>query len=167
MALSVFDLFTIGIGPSSSHTVGPMRAARRFAAALEREQKLASTAGLGVALLGSLGATGRGHGSDAAVVLGLEGETPEGVDPDAIAPRMARLRSERTLRILGQRSIAFSIDEHLRFDGERVLPMHPNGMLFAAYDPSGAALLERKYYSVGGGFVVGESSSPDDLAVPT
>jgi L-serine dehydratase len=167
MALSVFDLFTIGIGPSSSHTVGPMRAARRFAAALEREQKLASTAGLGVALLGSLGATGRGHGSDAAIVLGLEGETPEGVDPDAIAPRMARLRREQTLRILGQREIAFSVDDHLRFDGERVLAMHPNGMIFGAFDASGASLLERQYYSVGGGFVVGDASSPADLAVPT
>jgi L-serine dehydratase len=167
MALSVFDLFTIGIGPSSSHTVGPMRAARRFALALEREQKLDATAGLGIALLGSLGATGRGHGSDAAIVLGLEGETPEVVDPEAIAPRIARLRTERSLRILGRQAIAFSLDEHLRFDADRVLPMHPNGMIFGAFEASGRSLLERKYYSVGGGFVVSETSSPEDLAVPT
>jgi L-serine dehydratase len=144
-----------------------MRAARRFAAALEREQKVAATAGMGIVLLGSLGATGRGHGSDAAIVLGLEGETPEGVDPDAIAPRMARLRTEHTLRILGRHEIAFSLEEHLRFEGDRVLPMHPNGMLFGAFDAAGRSLLERQYYSVGGGFVVGETSSPDDLAVPT
>ena len=80
---------------------------------------------------------------------------------------MARLRAERKLRILGQREIAFSIDDHLRFDGDRVLPMHPNGMLFGAFDASGVSILERQYYSVGGGFVVGDSSGPDDLAVPT
>ncbi len=166
MALSVFDLFTIGIGPSSSHTVGPMRAARRFALALEREKQLEAAAGLGVALRGSLGATGRGHGSDAAVVVGLEGETPEQIDPDAIAPRIERLRREGTLNVLGKRQVVFRLDEHLRFD-DAPLAKHPNGMIFGAFDASGTKLLERRYYSVGGGFVVGEASSPDDLAVPT
>src|SRR5579859_461723 len=137
MALSVFDLFTIGIGPSSSHTVGPMRAARRFAIALEREQKLEQTAGLGVALRGSLGATGRGHGSDAAIVLGLEGETPEQIDPEAIAPRIERMRREGTLNLLGKRQVVFRVAEHLLFD-DAPLAKHPNGMIFGAFDANGA-----------------------------
>ena len=107
MAISVFDLFTIGVGPSSSHTVGPMRAARRFGERLEHDGVLERTARLRADLYGSLGATGRGHGSDRAVLLGLEGETPEGVDPDRIAPRVEEIRRLKRLRLMGRREIAF------------------------------------------------------------
>jgi len=107
MSLSVFDLFKIGIGPSSSHTVGPMRAALRFAEELRRDDLLAVTEHLRVELYGSLGATGKGHGSDKAVLLGLEGERPEDVDTDAIPSRMAAMRESHELRLLGEKLIRF------------------------------------------------------------
>jgi len=159
MALSVFDLFTIGIGPSSSHTVGPMRAARLFAQELDRAGALAQTGVVAVELYGSLGLTGRGHGSDRAVVLGLEGETPEGVDPDSIEQRLARIRERRSLSLLGRRPIAFDEREHLVFHRRGALPMHPNGMRFHAMDRSGRPLKDAVYYSVGGGFVVSEEEA--------
>jgi L-serine dehydratase len=164
MALSVFDLFTIGIGPSSSHTVGPMRAARRFVAAIDRAGLRDAVAEVRVDLHGSLGATGRGHGSDAAIVLGLEGEAPETVDPDSIAPRVERVLRTGRVRLAGACEVTLS---PIRFRGDETLPMHPNGMTFAALDARGDEVLGRRYYSVGGGFVVGEATSPDDLAVPT
>ncbi len=167
MAISIFDLFTIGIGPSSSHTVGPMRAGRRFALALERQQKLEATARVIVELFGSLGATGKGHGTDRAVLMGLEGEMPETIDPDQMGPRVDRIRSEEVLHLLGRRAIALRPSEHLIFHRLRSLPKHPNGMRFVAADADGAELLERTYYSVGGGFVVGESTSSDAPPVPT
>jgi L-serine dehydratase len=164
MALSVFDLFTIGIGPSSSHTVGPMRAARRFVDAIEREGKLDAVAAIRVVLYGSLGATGRGHGTDRAIVLGLEGETPEHVDPDSIGERFDRVRSSGRVRLRAAREVTL---EPIVFRGEESLPKHPNGMAFSAVDAAGKELSVRRYYSVGGGFVVGDATSPDDLAVPT
>jgi L-serine dehydratase len=166
MALSVFDLFTIGIGPSSSHTVGPMRAARRFALALERDAKLDSTAAMKVELYGSLGATGKGHGSDTAVMLGLEGEEPEKIDPDVVASRVERIRSEESLQLLGRRAVPFRPGEHIVFHRLQSLPKHPNGMRFVALDAAGAEIAERTYYSVGGGFVVGEATSGDAPPVP-
>jgi len=167
MALSVFDLFTIGIGPSSSHTVGPMRAARRFAAALEREGKLEATATLKAELYGSLGATGKGHGSDLAVMLGLEGEEPEAIDPDVIPGRVEAIRTAESLRLLGRHAVPFRAGEHLVFHRLQSLPKHPNGMRFAAFDAAGAELAQRTYYSVGGGFVVPEAASADAPPLPT
>jgi L-serine dehydratase len=166
VAISIFDLFTIGIGPSSSHTVGPMRAGRRFVLALERQQKLDDTARVIVELFGSLGATGKGHGTDRAVLMGLEGETPETIDPDQIGPRADRIRGEEVLHLLGRRAIALRPSEHLVFHRLRSLPKHPNGMRFVALDAVGVELLERTYYSVGGGFVVGESASSDAPPIP-
>ncbi|HSD21266.1 MAG TPA: L-serine ammonia-lyase [Anaeromyxobacter sp.] len=158
MATSVFELFKIGIGPSSSHTVGPMKAARRFAEALADGGVLDRTAAIAVDLHGSLGATGRGHGTDRAVLLGLLGETPEGVDVDAIPRRVEEVRARGRLAILGRREIAFREAEHLRFLPQP-LPFHPNGMRFAALDPEGRTLLARTSYSVGGGFVVDEDEA--------
>src|SRR5205814_5408976 len=162
MTISVFDLFTIGIGPSSSHTVGPMRAARRFATGLADAGVLAGTATVHAELFGSLGATGHGHGSAGAVVLGLCGETPEGVDPRAVADRLAAVRESGRLPLLGRHEIAFDERTDLVLHRRRSLPAHPNGMRFAAYGmgaaAGGAPLRERTYYSVGGGFVVDGSA---------
>ncbi|MGH7297792.1 MAG: L-serine ammonia-lyase [Polyangiaceae bacterium] len=167
MALSVFDLFRIGIGPSSSHTVGPMRAARRFAASLEKHGHLGATRAVKVDLYGSLGATGKGHGTDKAVLLGLEGEEPERVDPDVVPARVERVRAEQTLSLLGVHVVPFHPAEDIVFHRLRCLPKHANGMQFHAFAEGGALLAERTYYSVGGGFVVGESTSADAPPVPT
>lgn len=161
MAVSVFDLFKVGIGPSSSHTVGPMLAARRFALRLQREGLLARTARIKAELYGSLGLTGKGHGSDKAVLLGLEGETPEGVDVDAIEARLATIRADRRLALLGAHAIGFEELRDLRFHRRESLPLHPNGLRFAALDADGNALARRDYYSVGGGFVIGDELGPD------
>ncbi|MDY7227111.1 L-serine ammonia-lyase [Hyalangium rubrum] len=158
MAVSVFDLFKIGIGPSSSHTVGPMRAARTFALQLREEGKLERLARLKVELFGSLGATGKGHGSDKAVLLGLQGETPEGVDVESIPARVSRWQSEGRVSVLGLREVPFREGEQLVLHRRRTLPYHPNGMRFSAWDASGAELSVRVYYSVGGGFVVNEGA---------
>ncbi|MEO8505414.1 MAG: L-serine ammonia-lyase [Acidobacteriota bacterium] len=165
MAISVFDLFTIGVGPSSSHTVGPMRAARRFLERLEREGKLDVTARVLAELYGSLALTGKGHGTDRAVLLGLSGETPEGVDPDQIGPTVARVRAEQVLNLYGRRSIPFIERRDLLFHREESLPMHPNGMRFTAFDAAGGTIESRIYYSVGGGFVVNEESAGQDRLV--
>jgi len=155
MTLSVFDLFTIGIGPSSSHTVGPMRAALRFVQAVEG-------AGVGpvkrvkAELFGSLGHTGKGHGSDRAVLLGLEGETPEGVDVDTIGARLASIAERGALRLPGVGEVAFQGASDLVFHRRQTLPLHPNGMKFSALGEGDVELLSRVYYSIGGGFVVGE-----------
>ena len=153
MNLSVLDLFTIGIGPSSSHTVGPMRAARRFAVRLAEAGLLGRVARVQAHLYGSLALTGRGHGSDTAVLLGLEGETPEGVDVDAVAARLAAVRAGGTLRLAGAHRIAFTEKRDLLFHRRESLPGHPNGMRFAAFDAAGGELLACTYFSVGGGFV--------------
>jgi L-serine dehydratase len=160
MALSVFDLFKIGIGPSSSHTVGPMRAARQFALRLRESGALARTARISVMLYGSLGATGKGHGSDKAVLLGLEGHEPDSVDVDAIAGIIERIRSSQELKLLGTQVLAFDEKRDLVFNHRDTLPLHSNGMLFKAFDVAGAELLTGTYYSVGGGFVVSDEPSP-------
>ncbi|HEU4459637.1 MAG TPA: L-serine ammonia-lyase [Methylibium sp.] len=156
MAVSVFDLFKVGIGPSSSHTVGPMRAARLFAQRLHDEGRLAATARVLCELYGSLGATGKGHGSDKAVLLGLMGETPDGVDVDAIEPRLAQLRAHKRIALLGRHAIDHDEARDLIFKRRQSLPLHPNGMRLTAFDAAGAELASRSYYSVGGGFVLGE-----------
>src|SRR3954452_17663574 len=134
MALSVFDLFSIGIGPSSSHTVGPMRAALRFARGLHEDGLLERTARVRAELFGSLGATGHGHGSDKAVLLGLEGERPEDVDTDQVGPRVAAIRAAGRVRLLGTHEITFTEDDDLVLHRRRSLPLHPNGMQFQAFD---------------------------------
>ncbi|HTN49352.1 MAG TPA: L-serine ammonia-lyase [Burkholderiaceae bacterium] len=163
MAVSVFDLFKIGIGPSSSHTVGPMRAARLFALRLDAEHLLDRVARIDIQLHGSLGATGKGHGSDKAVLLGLEGDEPATVDVDAIAGRLAHIRGQKSLRVLGRHAVAFDEREHLHFL-TMPLPFHANGLSFTASEARGNELLARTYYSVGGGFVVSEEVAADGSA---
>ncbi len=162
MAIGVFDLFKIGIGPSSSHTVGPMRAALTFAKGLEDNGLLDRTAAVRTELFGSLGATGKGHGSDKAVLLGLEGEAPELIDPSIIPDRLARIQEQKKLSLLGKHEVAFEEREHLIFHRRRSLPYHPNGMRFAALDDSGEEIRGKVYYSVGGGFVVNEEAAGAD-----
>jgi L-serine dehydratase len=162
MAISVFDLFKIGIGPSSSHTVGPMRAARQFAAGLHDGGALAQAQSITAELFGSLGATGKAHGSDMAVMLGLEGETPEHIDPQAVPQRLEHVRNSGTLSVLGKQPIEFSERVHLLFHPRQALPYHPNGMRFTAYDATGEVLYSKVYYSVGGGFVVNEEAAGAD-----
>ena len=161
MAVSVFDLFKIGIGPSSSHTVGPMRAARMFALALRHGGQLAATARVRAQLYGSLGATGKGHGSDKAVLLGLAGHEPDSVDVDRIEPLLAAIRASGRLSLLGEQAIAFAEKTDLLFYARETLPFHANGLRFTAYGADGAALSERTYYSVGGGFVVSDEVAHD------
>jgi L-serine dehydratase len=153
MAVSVFDLFKIGIGPSSSHTVGPMRAALMFAEGLERDGLLAPTASVKAELYGSLGATGKGHGTDRGVMLGLMGDAPDTVDPDTINERLEAVRTSRLLALLGHHTIPFVMKEHIAFY-RQALPEHPNGMKLRALDANGETLRESTYLSVGGGFVV-------------
>ncbi len=149
MNTSIFELFKIGIGPSSSHTVGPMRAARSFAAALAG----AAIGRIQIELYGSLGLTGRGHGTDRAVLLGLLGEEPDLVDPANIDGLVRQVRDSGSLAVLGRQTIQFDEAADLLFRGDIVLPGHPNSMRFTAFDRSGTALRQEVYYSVGGGFV--------------
>ncbi|MFD9955352.1 L-serine ammonia-lyase [[Kitasatospora] papulosa] len=158
MALSVFDLFSVGIGPSSSHTVGPMRAARMFARRLKNEGLLVHTASVRAELYGSLGATGHGHGTPKAVLLGLEGESPRTVDVEGADARVEDIRASGRISLLGVHDIPFDFDEQLVLHRRKALPYHANGMTVAAYDADGAPLLEKTYYSVGGGFVVDEDA---------
>ena len=165
MALSAFDLFKIGIGPSSSHTVGPMRAAQRFALALREGGLLDAVHAVRCEFYGSLGATGKGHGSDKAVLLGLEGDEPDRVDPDSIAPRLQAVRETKTLKLLGTHAIAFDERECLKML-RKSLPFHPNGMRLWAFDAQGSVLLDKTYYSVGGGFVIGQDEAGQPALVP-
>ncbi|MCC6076830.1 L-serine ammonia-lyase [Pseudomonas sp. GCM10022188] len=163
MSLSVFDLFKIGIGPSSSHTVGPMRAAARFVGELREAGLLAATARLKIELYGSLGATGRGHASDSAVLLGLEGEQPDRIDTTYIPQRLEQIRASGELRLGGERPIRFVEREHLLML-RKSLPRHPNGLILRAFDAAGLQIHSGEYYSVGGGFVVAadESAAGED-----
>ncbi|GAA3873899.1 L-serine ammonia-lyase [Streptomyces sedi] len=171
MALSAFDLFSVGIGPSSSHTVGPMRAALMFARGLKDAGALADTASVRAELYGSLGATGHGHGSPKAVILGLEGQAPDTVDVTRADEDVARVRATRRLRLLGAEigaahEIPFDPEGDLVLYRRRSLPGHANGMIFRALDAAGGVLLERTYYSVGGGFVVDDSAEGAERVVP-
>jgi L-serine dehydratase len=174
MAISVFDLFKIGIGPSSSHTVGPMKAARTFARRLREDGLLAATEHVRAELYGSLALTGKGHGSDTAVILGLMGHTPEHVDVDAVPTLVRRVREERTLELGGPDGprVAFDPAVDVDFRRKESLPDHPNGMRFVAMDADGVELAAKVYYSVGGGFVVDERAAgadrikADDTEVP-
>jgi L-serine dehydratase len=160
--ISVFDLFSVGIGPSSSHTVGPMRAARLFAGHLAGSDQVTM---IRAEMFGSLGATGHGHGTPKAVLLGLEGDTPETVDVITADARAARIRADGRLRLLRERGVGFELVLHRR----KALPGHPNGMLFTALDADGAEIMRKTYFSVGGGFVVDEEIAavrPPHAAVP-
>jgi L-serine dehydratase len=166
MAISVFDMFKIGIGPSSSHTVGPMRAARTFARGLADDGLLPGVARVRVELFGSLGATGRGHGSDRAVILGLEGEDPETVEVAAIEARVAAVRARGRIRLLGKHEVELN-EGDLVLHRRQSLPYHPNGMRFHAHDEAGRPLRSRTCYSVGGGFVVDDpADGPADGTAP-
>jgi L-serine dehydratase len=166
MAVSTFDLFKIGIGPSSSHTVGPMRAAARFAHRwLEESGDLARTARVRAEVFGSLALTGRGHGTDKAVLMGLEGHWPNQIDPDLIPDALARIRGEKKIRLLGSHEIVFDEKRDLIMNKRQKLPFHTNGMRFSAYDAAGEEIATRDYYSVGGGFVVNQDEAAEDRIV--
>lgn len=166
MAVSIFDLFKIGIGPSSSHTVGPMRAAARFCERWLREGgALDRVARMRIELYGSLALTGRGHGTDKAVLMGLEGHWPNRIDPDCIPPALERIRGERRLRLDGSHEIEFDEKRDLVFNKRQKLPFHTNGMRFSAFDGDGTELATRDYYSVGGGFVVNQDEAAEDRIV--
>jgi L-serine dehydratase len=168
MTLSVFDIFKVGIGPSSSHTMGPMRAARDFVLTLQRDGLLAHTAQIAVRLYGSLALTGAGHGTDRAILVGLEGAQPESVDPDSIEPAIERIRSSGRIRLLGEHEIAFDEPMQLLFMYHERLPRHSNGMRFSALGAGEQRLREADYYSIGGGFIVqgDESEAPEAHAHP-
>jgi L-serine dehydratase len=166
--ISVFDLFSIGIGPSSSHTVGPMRAANRFAALLDERRVLGRVAGLRVELYGSLGATGPGHGTPDAIVLGLEGHRPETVDPEQAVRRRQEIRDDGKVLLAGRHPVALG-DDAIALLPRVVDPRHTNSLRFTATDADARVLAEKTYYSVGGGFVLAEDeadAAQADLAEP-
>lgn len=162
MAISIFNLFSIGIGPSSSHTVGPMRAARRFALALQENDLMSFTERLVIDLYGSLALTGKGHGTDRAVLLGLSGHTPEGINPDAVPEIVKEIRINKAINLLNQRPLSFKESTDLIFHPDKVLPYHPNGMRFSAFNKEEKLLFEKTYYSVGGGFIMEHTETIND-----
>jgi L-serine dehydratase len=154
MSLSVFDIFKIGIGPSSSHTMGPMNAARSFVLLLAARGLLARTTQVSAQLYGSLALTGRGHCTDRAILLGLEGMSPDTIDSSTVEATLQRIRAGRRIRLLGEHEIAFDEPLNLLFHMDQVLPGHSNGMRFTAHDATLQVLAKEEYYSIGGGFVV-------------
>jgi L-serine dehydratase len=168
MKTSVFDLFKIGIGPSSSHTVGPMRAARQFVADLERAGLLAKAQRIQTELFGSLALTGIGHATDRAILLGLSGEKPESVDPAAIESIVAGIRAEESINVLAKVRLRFLEARDLLFLNNETLPGHPNAMRFRAFDEAGSVLESAIFYSVGGGFIEREDNAAyESVALPT
>jgi len=165
MAISTFDLFSVGIGPSSSHTVGPMRAARQFVEVLGEAGLLTDVFRIKAEMYGSLGATGKGHGTPKAVLLGLEGEQPETVDVTSIEERVSRICDGQSLNLAGTHSIEYNHKTDIVLDRKKVLPFHSNGMLFTAFDKESQILSSQTYYSVGGGFVIDETVEGSDQLV--
>ena len=166
MAVSTFDLYKIGIGPSSSHTVGPMRAAARFVDRwLVETGRIGDVARVRAEVFGSLALTGRGHGTDKAVMMGLEGHMPNLIDPDILPAALERIRGEKRIRLAGNHEIAFVEKRDLLMNKRQKLPYHTNGMRFAAYDAEGNEIASRDYYSVGGGFVVNQDDAAEDRIV--
>ena len=166
MSVSTFDLFKIGIGPSSSHTVGPMRAAARFVEHwLQDAGRLQDVARIRAEVFGSLALTGRGHGTDKAVLMGLEGHWPNRIDPDIIPAALERIRGEKRVLLGGIHAVAFDEKRDLVMNKRQKLPYHTNGMRFTAYDASDEIVATRDYYSVGGGFVVNADEAADDRIV--
>ena len=162
-ATSIFEIFKIGVGPSSSHTVGPMRAARKFALNVRSGFGLESVGRIAVNLYGSLALTGRGHASDTAILLGLSGEEPERIDPDMIPERTNEIRETGRLRLLDEHEIPFNADTDLVFLFSEQLERHTNGMRFSAYDSDGKLLLTEDYFSLGGGFIA-RNDEPEQAA---
>src|SRR5579875_1833556 len=161
MKTSLFDLFKPGIGPSSSHTMGPMRAARRFVSELSDSGLLAPARAVRVELYGSLAHTGLGHGTDRAILLGLSGEDPATIDPATIEPKLHEIRTSGTLTLFGRQPIDFHETDHLLFIREQMIPpgavtQHPNGVRFLAFNDAGKELLSRTYFSIGGGFIMAD-----------
>ena len=152
--ISVTDLYTIGIGPSSSHTVGPMRAAKRFADFLTSQNLLEGTYRVIVELYGSLALTGHGHGTDIAIMLGLSGERPSKVVPESMPLTLENIRLQKRINLAGLKLVEFHEEEHLLFLKDKMLPEHSNGMRFYAYDADGGQIAVKDYFSVGGGYVV-------------
>ena len=165
--LSVLDIFRIGIGPSSSHTVGPIRIAKRFGESLRRKNRLPKTARISVELQGSLALTGKGHATPKAVILGLLGLEPETLNPVTADADMAKVYEDKTLKLLGEQHIAFDPEADLIFDYETPTTLHPNGMKLSAYDKAGKRLRTQTYFSTGGGFIASkrqlEMPVQDDL----
>ncbi len=171
MTVSVFDLFSIGIGPSSSHTVGPMKAAQRFVNELAAHQQLASTQRIQIELFGSLAYTGKGHGTDSAIVLGLEGQAPDTVNPDIIQPRAKAIIEQEKISLAASHTIAFHYISDFIYNLKDLLPVHTNGMRFSAFDKNQQPIATKIYYSIGGGFIVDEqqaqaAKTPYDHPVP-
>jgi L-serine dehydratase len=171
MTVSVFQLFKIGIGPSSSHTVGPMKAARLFLENAKLQGYFEDAVSLSTELFGSLALTGIGHGTDKAVLMGLEGEFPETVDPASVDPRCDKIQKNSKLDLLGFKTIHFSVEENIKFHQEEQLPFHSNGMRFSLYDASAYQTFQQVFYSIGGGFVMEESemqqlSGPETNPLP-
>ena len=158
-AISIFDIFKIGIGPSSSHTVGPMKAAHAFAEQLAASGKPVST--VAVTLHGSLAFTGKGHGTHSAVILGLEGSEPETIDPETMEQRLRGIHEEKSLEVPGVGRISFDPQQDVIFNYDEELPRHTNGMRFRASDADGNVVLDEVYYSLGGGFIArGDEPEP-------
>ncbi len=169
MYYSVFNLFKVGVGPSSSHTVGPMVAAKAFLCSLNNLEQVASIV---VDVYGSLALTGHGHATDKALLMGLEGHEPATIDPSIIDPRCEEIRSANKINLLGTKEIDFDVAEHMPFHMEKLLPHHSNGLCFTAYDANGKRLSSENYYSVGGGAVLSEADfgrntpPPEEIPVP-
>ena len=166
MALSVFDLFKIGIGPSSSHTVGPMKAAAMFARRLAKAGQISQVARIEARLYGSLGATGKGHGTDTAIMLGLGGLMPDSIDPDTIESRIRQIREDASLLLNGEQRMVFKERSDILFLRNETLPFHANGARFLAFASDGEQIEERCYFSVGGGFVVSQEEADRSVDQP-
>lgn len=164
MFISIFDLFSIGIGPSSSHTVGPMRAAHNFVSALQQQNLLPQTQQIKAELYGSLALTGKGHGTDIAVLNGLEGQLPETIIPENALPRAKQIITKQQIHLYGQQLVPFIVERDLLFRWQDVLPHHSNGMCFSAFNVQSKLLWQQIYYSIGGGFIVTEQEYGHELA---
>lgn len=165
MDLSIFDIFKIGIGPSSSHTVGPMRAAKFLLIKLKKHGLFERTARVRCELFGSLASTGRGHHTDRAVIWGLQGEEPETIDPDRQDELFERIVGSNELKLDGEQTIEFVPDRDLVFKPDELLPYHPNGMRFTVFDDDGAEIFAKQFYSIGGGFIVGNKTAEADQLI--
>jgi L-serine dehydratase len=165
MVVSIFNLYSIGVGPSSSHTVGPMRAARQFMLESENQGVLLKSRRIKVDLYGSLALTGKGHSTDIAIILGLQGYTPEGVDPDAIPVIIEAVRRDRRITLFGKEKIPFDEPHDLLFHYDKQLPYHPNGMRFTLYDDSNTELFTDTFYSIGGGFILNHKQATADATL--
>ena len=164
MNVSIFELFKIGVGPSSSHTVGPMRAGLAFIVTAEKMKVLQKATRLQVDLYGSLALTGKGHGTDLAVLLGIQGEAPDLIDPDQIPSMMAAIRRNHQLYLKGEHAIHFEESHDLLFHYLETLPYHPNGMRFSLFDKNKNLLISETYYSIGGGFIVNDKETQQTQA---